>query len=159
MALFLVQHGKSLPKEKDPDRGLSRQGIEETRAMAGVAQKQNVQVSRIIHSGKKRALQTAEIFMKTLEPEDGIAKSPGLAPLDDVTVFAAKISAEENIMVVGHLPFMERLASYLVSGSPEKTRVVKFQNSGIVCMDTEIDSQSFFICWALFPIINNESMK
>jgi phosphohistidine phosphatase len=64
MALFLVQHGKSLPKEKDPDRGLSRQGIEETRAMAGVAQKQNVQVSRIIHSGKKRALQTAEIFMK-----------------------------------------------------------------------------------------------
>ena len=54
MALFLVQHGKSLPKEKDPDRGLSRQGIEETRAMAGVAQKQNVQVLRIIHSGKKR---------------------------------------------------------------------------------------------------------
>ena len=158
MALFLVQHGKSLPKEKDPDRGLSRQGIEETRAMAVLAQKQNVQVSRIIHSGKKRALQTAEIFMKTLEPEDGIAKKPGLAPLDDVTVFAAKISAEENIMVVGHLPFMERLASYLVSGSTE-TQVVKFQNSGVVCLDTEIDSQSFFIRWALFPIINNESMK
>jgi phosphohistidine phosphatase len=56
------------------------------------------------------------------------------------------------------LPFMERLASYLVSGSPE-TQVVKFQNSGIVCLDTEIDSQSFFIHWALFPIINNESLK
>jgi len=61
-------------------------------------------------------------------------------------------------MVVGHLPFMERLVSYLVSGSPE-TQVVKFQNSGIVCLDTEIDSQSFFIRWALFPIINNESLE
>ena len=53
MALFLVQHGKSLPKEEDPDRGLSRQGIEETKAVAEMAAEQNVQVSRIIHSGKK----------------------------------------------------------------------------------------------------------
>jgi len=153
MALFLVQHGKSLPKEKDPDRGLSRQGIEETRAMAGVAQKQNVQVLRIIHSGKKRALQTAEIFMKTLEPEDGIAKSPGLAPLDDVTVFAAKISAEENIMVVGHLPFMERMASYLVTGSID-TPLFRFQNSGIVCLDKDPDSESWVIKWTLMPNIS-----
>ena len=153
MALFLVQHGKSLPKEKDPDRGLTKQGIEETRAMAGMAAEQNVQVSRIIHSGKKRALQTAEIFMKILEPEAGITKGPGLAPLDDVTTFTSTVSCDENIMVVGHLPFMERLVSYLVAGSPE-TLVVKFQNSGIVCLDTESDGQSFFVRWTLFPRID-----
>ena len=150
MALFLVQHGKSLPKEKDPDRGLTKQGIEETRAMAGMAAEQNVQVSRIIHSGKKRALQTAEIFMEILEPEVGIAKGPGLAPLDDVSAMTSKIKTEENIMVVGHLPFMERLVSFLITGSPE-TLVVRFQNSGIVCLDTEGDDQSFSIRWTLFP--------
>ncbi len=150
MALFLVQHGKSLPKEKDPDRGLSKQGIEETRAVAAMAAEQNVQVSCIIHSGKKRALQTAEIFMEIMEPEAGIAKGSGLAPLDDVTTFTSKIDTEDNIMVVGHLPFMERLVSYLVAGSPE-ILVVKFQNSGIVCLDTESDSQPFFIRWTLFP--------
>ena len=149
MALFLVQHGKSLSKEEDPDRGLSRQGIEETRAVAQMAAEQNVQVSRIIHSGKKRALQTAEIFMKILEPEVGIAKGPGLAPLDDVTTFASTVNIEENIMLVGHLPFMERLVSHLVTGSPG-ILVVKFQNSGIVCLDTESDSRLIFIRWTIF---------
>ena len=150
MPLFLVQHGKSLPKEEDPERGLSRQGIEETRAVAEMAAEQNIQVFRIIHSGKKRALQTAEIFTKVLEPEAGIAKGPGLAPMDDVTTFISTVNAEENTMVVGHLPFMERLVSYLVAGSSE-TQVVKFQNSGIVCLDSETDTNSFFIRWTLFP--------
>jgi len=149
MALFLVQHGKSLPKEEDPDRGLSRQGIEETRAMAEMAFEQFVQVSRIIHSGKKRALQTAEIFMKALEPEAGIIKGAGLAPLDDVTQFASSLKNEENIMVVGHLSFMGRFVSYLVTGSPERP-VIKFQNSSINCLDTEDVSEPWFIRWALF---------
>ena len=85
MALFLVQHGKSLPKDKDPDQGLSKEGFTETETMAALAAEKNVQVMRIIHSGKKRALQTAEIFVKALEPEAGMTKGAGLAPLDDVT--------------------------------------------------------------------------
>jgi phosphohistidine phosphatase len=53
MALFLVQHGKSLPKEEDPDRGLSKVGMEETRTVAELAADQNIQVSRLL---KDRAL-------------------------------------------------------------------------------------------------------
>ncbi|MFC1837724.1 phosphohistidine phosphatase SixA [Thermodesulfobacteriota bacterium] len=150
MSILLVQHGKSQPKEEDPGQGLSKQGIEETRALAEEAVAQNVQVSRIIHSGKKRALQTAEIYMEFLEPVGGIAKGPGLAPLDDVTSIASMFNTEENLMIVGHLPFMERLVSHLVAGSSESV-LVKFQNSGIVCLDTEDDGQSFFIRWTLFP--------
>jgi phosphohistidine phosphatase len=70
--------------------------------------------------------------------------------MDDVTTFILTVNAEENTMVVGHLPFMERLVSHLVAGSPE-TFVVRFQNSGIVCLDTEIDTDLFFIRWTLFP--------
>jgi len=150
MALFLVQHGKSLPKEKDPDQGLSKEGLTETQAMADSALENNVQVMRILHSGKKRALQTAEIFTKALEPEAGIIKTTGLAPLDDVSVFAATLDNEENIMVVGHLPFMERLVSYLVNGSQEKP-VIKFRNSGIICLDTEDPAEPWFIRWAQYP--------
>jgi len=150
MALFLVQHGKSMPKEKDPDQGLSKEGLTETQAMAEMAVENNIQVMRIIHSGKKRALQTAEIFMKALEPEAGIIKGPGLAPLDDVSVFASTLDNSENLMVVGHLPFMEKLVSHLVNGSLERP-VVKFQNSGIICLDTEDASESWFIRWAYYP--------
>ena len=150
MALFLVQHGKSLPKEKDPDRGLSKEGFAETQKMAALAAENYIQIMRIIHSGKKRALQTAEIFVKALEPEAGIVKGPGLAPMDDVSIFASTVNSEENIMVVGHLPFMEKLVSFLVAGSQEKP-VIKFQNSSIICLDTEDASEPWFIRWAQFP--------
>lgn len=150
MALFLVQHGKSLPKEKDPDQGLSKEGLAETQAMASLAADNNLQVRRIVHSGKKRALQTAEIFLRALEPENGMSKGAGMAPLDDVAAFAATLTNEENIMVVGHLPFMERLVSFLVTGAADKA-VLKFQNSGIVCLDTEDAADPWFIRWALFP--------
>ncbi len=36
MALYLVQHGRSLPKEKDPEQGLSGEGIAEVERIAGV---------------------------------------------------------------------------------------------------------------------------
>ncbi|MBW2465835.1 MAG: phosphohistidine phosphatase SixA [Deltaproteobacteria bacterium] len=150
MALFLVQHGVSLPKEEDPNRSLSPEGIKETEAVAAIAAAQNIHVSRIIHSGKKRALQTAEIFLRALEPEDGITKGAGLAPMDDVAAFATTLDNDENIMLVGHLPFMERLVSYLTAGTPDQ-RIIRFQNSGIICLETEDAPESWFISWALYP--------
>ena len=52
MALFLVQHGKSLPKELDPDQGLSDEGFAETKRIAEVAKGYGINVMRILHSGK-----------------------------------------------------------------------------------------------------------
>jgi phosphohistidine phosphatase len=152
MALFLVQHGKSLPKERDPEQGLSKEGISEVEQIAKAAKGYDVYVSRIIHSGKKRARQTAEIFASLLEPGDGVQESVGLSPLDDVSVFAAKINSEDSVMLVGHLPFMERLTSYLITGSTDKP-VFKFQNGGIVCIDADPDSRSWFVRWSLMPRI------
>jgi phosphohistidine phosphatase len=37
MAVYLVQHGKSLPKDIDPERSLSDEGISEVGLIAGVA--------------------------------------------------------------------------------------------------------------------------
>jgi len=151
MALLLVQHGKSLPKDKDPANGLSEEGISEVERIAGIAKKYGVNVSRIMHSGKKRALQTAEIFAEALEPDEGIQEIEGINPLDDVHVFADKIEISDNLMLVGHLPFMERLTSYLITGSIEKP-VFKFQNGGILCMDKDLD-KGWLIKWSLMPDI------
>lgn len=152
MALFLVQHGKSLSKDKDPKKGLSEEGIAETERIAKVAKGYGVHVLRITHSGKTRARQTAEIFASALEPEGGVEESKGLNPLDDITAFADKIEGTENCMLVGHLPFMERITAYLITGSIEKT-VFKFQNSGIVCLDKDPDTMSWVIKWTLVPNI------
>ena len=152
MALYLVQHGRSLPKDVDPEQGLSDQGIAETKRIAEVARDYQVNVSNIKQSGKKRARQTAEIFAAALNPAGGVEEVSGLKPLDDVTDFAASLDAAANHMLVGHLPFMERMASYLVTGSAEKP-IFKFQNSGIVCLEKDPDSGSWVIVWTLMPKI------
>jgi len=152
MALLLVQHGKSLPKDKDPAKGLSEEGISEVKHIAGIAKKGGVNVTRIMHSGKKRALQTAEIFASALKPDGGIQEIEGIKPLDGVAAFADKIEISDNLMLVGHLPFMERLTSYLITGSIEKL-VFKFQNGGILCMDKDPETKAWLIKWALMPDI------
>ena len=151
MALYLVQHGKNLSKDVDPDKGLSDQGIEEIDCMAAVARDHGVPVSAVKHSGKKRARQTAERFAEALEPENGVEALEGLGALDDVT--RVQVKSDADVMLVGPLPFMERLTAHLVAGDPEKAPVFRFQNGGVVCLDRGPEKKKWFIKWALVPHI------
>ena len=156
MALFLVQHGISATKDIDPEKGLSDFGREETSRIALVAKGYKIPVQKIVHSGKKRAEQTARIFHETLALEIPMKKISGIKPMDDARIFAATIELEGNLMVVGHMPFMEGLVSFLTTGS-ENCRVFKFQNSGIVCLDMESGEDNeadWFIKWTLNPNIS-----
>ncbi len=150
MPLYLVQHGKSLSKELDPEKGLSREGRGDVERIAQVAREYGVAVARIRHSGKKRARETAEIFGAALGPKDGVEAASGLNPLDAVKSVAENLRSTDNMMFVGHLPFMEKLVSFLITGSAD-TKVFKFQNGGIVCLDQEPETSAWMITWALMP--------
>ena len=152
MALFLVQNGKSLSKGVDPDQGLSKEGIAKVEWIVTVAKEYSIKVSQIDYNTKIRARQTVEIFASVLKPSGGIHKKSGLKPLDDATAIAYNIESQDAIMLIGHLPFMERLTAYLITGSVEKT-VFKFQNSGISCLDKDPDTLSWAIKWTLMPNI------
>lgn len=152
MALYLVQHGKALPKELDPDPGLSDQGIADVRRIAEVARGYGVRVTKILHSGKKRAAQTAGLMGASLQPAKGIDAAEGLQPLDAVAPWADVVRPEEDLMLVGHLPFMERLTSFLVVGNEQRV-IFKFQNGGIVSLDRNDASSPWYIKWTLMPHI------
>lgn len=155
MALYLVQHGISAAKEIDPERGLTDQGRTETERIAQVAGGYGINVGRIVHSGKKRAAQTASIYHDVLSLKTPPETVPGLNPLDDVRGFTKGITADANLMVVGHMPFMQRLVAYLVAGSAE-LKIYQFQNSGIVCLDADEQADGrldWFIKWTLNPNI------
>ena len=153
MALYLVQHGKSLAKDIDPHQGLSEEGIQDVKRIAEVAKGYQVAVSIIAHSGKKRARQTAELFAAALLPDSEPVERTGMKPLDDVAAFSAELDPTQNAMLVGHLPFMARLTSYLITGLQEPP-IFKFQNGGIVCLDYIIDTQAWVIKWTLMPHID-----
>lgn len=152
MAIYLVQHGRNLPKEQDPEKGLSAQGMADVQRIAQVAASYGVRVARIIHSGKQRALQTAESMAAALKPEKGVQAVEGIDPLDDAIAFANTLDLSHDIMIVGHLPFLEKLAAYLVTGQ-DQSPVFQMQNGGIVCLDSYRDTRQVVVKWALMPDI------
>lgn len=156
MALFLAQHGISGSREIDPQRGLTAEGIIETERIANVAQGYGVRVEKIVHSGKRRAEQTASIFHQTLSVSSPLEAVDGIDPLDSVQSFARTIMPDSSLMVVGHMPFMQRLVSFLTTGD-EDIMVYQFQNSGLVCLDTVTGKDGradWFIRWTLNPNIS-----
>ena len=150
MAIFLVQHGLSLPKGEDPERGLSEAGIADVERIAEVAKGYNVPAATIFHSGKTRARQTADIFASALKPEGGVVETAGLNPMDDVEAFSKRLTPGDNAMYVGHLPFMEKLTAFLITGVATRP-VFQFQNGGIVCLDAYGDQGGWVIKWTLMP--------
>ena len=155
MAIFLVQHGISAPGETDSQKILTQKGEEQTRLIAGVAKNYGIFPEKFIHSGKTRAAQTAGIFHESLNKNAAMEAWQGLGPMDDVRAFAEKLTPELHLMAVGHLPFMERLISFLTAGT-ENIRVFKCQNSGIICLDAEPSEdggQDWFVKWSLSPMI------
>lgn len=150
MALYLVQHGACFPKERDPQRGLTPEGRADVERIASVAAGYGVRPARILHSGKHRAQQTAELIAAHLAPPCGVDARSGIDPLDDVEAVARDVDPLAGVMLVGHLPFIERLAALLVTGDAERP-AFRFQNGGIVCLDLHPDTGTWVIHWALMP--------
>jgi phosphohistidine phosphatase len=150
MPLYLVRHGEAHSEIVDPNRSLTEAGKATVDAMAQLAVAFNVPVARILHSGKTRARQTAEIFSSHLKPALGMAEIKALNPYDDVTTIVPELDPALNTVMVGHLPFMERLVSYLVTGSQEWS-IVRFQTAGMVCLDRTEPNGPWHIKWALMP--------
>ena len=149
MNLYLVQHGEAKPKTEDPTRPLSERGAELVRKIAAWSGHAQLSVEEIRHSGKKRAEQTAALLAESLKPTGGVIAISGIDPQDDVNPIANAIDAEKQaIMLVGHLPFLSRLASRLVIGDPDKP-LLQFHNAGIVCLSR--DEKQWLISWSVVP--------
>lgn len=150
MKLYLVQHARAAPTDIDPDRSLTKEGLRDIRKVAEFIKPLNLHVEYLWHSRKKRAEQTADVLAETLKADKGLAARDGLAPNDDVTALASELdSTIEDIAIVGHLPFLGKLASLLLAGS-ESADTVAFKNGGIVCL-TRSDENQWHIDWMVTP--------
>jgi phosphohistidine phosphatase len=117
--------------------------------VADKAAEAGISVSQIRHSGKLRARQTAEILARSLKPSRGVVPVPGLQPNDDVDVWAEDLKYEkDNLMLVGHLPFMGRLAGLLVAGRTG-ANAVKFGPATAVCFSRE--GSHWHVQWVISP--------
>lgn len=149
MNLYLVQHGEAKTKAEDPERALTESGAEVVERMAAWAAAVTIEVDQVCHSGKRRAQQTAEILADAVAPSEGVVPVSGIKPNDDVAPWADMLAKENrSVMLVGHLPFLSRLASLLLLGDPT-IQAIRFRNTGIVYLIREEDRWS--VEWIATP--------
>jgi phosphohistidine phosphatase len=152
MRLYLIQHGEATPEDVNPSRPLTPKGSQELNKIASFLAQLDLGPISIRHSGKLRARQTAEIISAPLGPGYQVRQSENLSPNDPVRNLIEEIKRmTADLMIVGHLPFLGKLASTLLTGS-ESTNPVAFRQGGVVCLQRKED-QTWQVVWMVTPDI------
>lgn len=150
MLLYLVQHGQAKPKAENADRPLTDEGRREVESvMLLMMQFGAVSASRVLHSGKLRAAETARIIATKLDAES--EEVDGLAPNDDPAIWERRLAeADRDTLLVGHMPHLSRLTSRLLCGDAE-AGIVEFANGGVVCLHR--DDAHWAVRWSIPPAL------
>jgi len=144
-----MRHGEAIGVAENIRQPLSETGREQVNLIANFLLANNVSISYIFHSEKLRAQQTAEELAKKLSPEK-IAILAGLLPDDDVGILAQSCQAwDQDTLLVGHLPFMNYLASLLLTNQ-KSNLCCNFDNAAIICLE-KIGQFQWCLSWFITP--------
>ena len=150
MKLYFVQHAKAASKQVDPQRPLTEEGRRDVQKVVAFIKPLKLCLDCLWHSGKRRADETAELLAEVIEVKKAKIARDGLGPNDDVTVLRNELAfSQQDIMIVGHLPFLSKLVSFLLAWS-ESADTVAFKNGGIVCLN-RAETNQWQIDWIVTP--------
>ena len=138
--LFLLRHAKSKHGEEyatDAERPLAKRGKRDAKRMGKAAQERGWVPALIISSPAKRARQTATRFAKAAGYELEIQHTASIymegtgGILDAIQAAGAEV---DSVMVVGHNPDLETLASWLTKEE------VNLKTATLACIDLPVDA-------------------
>jgi len=154
MELYLMQHGPNLPKDQDPQEGLSPDGARVVEATALALARLGARPGLMISSPKARARQSAALVAAalgydtvkiTISDQVKAMSEPG-----DTLQFLAGLAGLGPLMVVGHLPNLAKVAGAVLA--PCGTAQVDFQQGGVACLEVnELPSGQGRLLWYLPP--------
>jgi len=149
--LILVRHGKTKSTEEDPTRPLSTEGMAQAERMASWLADLNPEIDEVWHSGKPRAQQTAYVIATRLGLKPSVVRGvSGMKPNDDPEPLVDDMETEtKSLVIVAHLPFLERVASSLLAGDGNRVRL-RFANAGAVVLARVAGS------WQLVALLSPE---
>jgi len=159
--IYLIQHAESVSEREDPSRPLSDEGKVTMEKVAALAARMKIKPDLICHSEKLRARQTAEILARHLGLSDRVEEKQGLGPMDEVAPVAEWFKEEATkglagLAIVGHLPFLDKLASLLVTGS-QTLNVVCFQNGAIAKLVPATDGARYAVQWVITKQLSEQA--
>ena len=160
MNLFILRHGIAVEPgtagfENDADRPLVPKGERRLRAAAAAMRKMELSYDVICSSPLVRARQTAEIVAEELKLQKRLKITDALAPGGSMKNLVRQLSdwkpLPENVLIVGHEPYLSRLISLLISGEDHTTVAMK---KGSLCKLETVDLRPGLcarLIWLLTP--------
>ncbi len=154
MEIYLMQHGPALPKEQDPDEGLSPTGEARIHASGKALKRLGVSFDVILSSPKKRSKQTAAIVAKEVgfPPEKILEteKVKAMTPPEETIKALTEYAGNKGILIAGHLPSVAEVASFLLTEGSKA--LVEFERGGCCRIDVEdLPTHSGHLRWYLTP--------
>jgi len=154
MEIYLMQHGPALPKEQDPDEGLSPEGEARIHAAGKALRKMGIGFDVILSSPKKRSKQTAAIIAEEVgfPPEHIVEtdKVKAMTPPEETIKALSEYAGNRRILIAGHLPSVAEVASFLLTEGSKAT--IEFETGGCCRIDVEeLPTHSGHLRWYLIP--------
>jgi phosphohistidine phosphatase len=124
MNLYMLRHGIAVDKPKwkgsDSDRPLTKEGIRKMKKGAKGIRRLGVHFDWILTSPFRRAYDTAKIVAKELKLKKRLKITQMLATDGDPKALVRHLGRHfrswESVLIVGHEPYLGRLAGVLVTG-------------------------------------------
>jgi len=144
MNIFILRHGIAVEPgtpafENDSERPLTPKGERQLRKTAAAMKKMDLRFDLILSSPFERAKQTAKIVADDLKLKKLLKFSRELQPDGSVKNLFRQLNdlkpAPENILLVGHEPYLSRFISLLVSGG--ENVAIDFKKGGLCKLEVE----------------------
>ena len=164
MNLYILRHGKAVERgtpefKTDAARPLTPKGRRQLVQIAGTMENLDLRLDLILSSPFVRARQTAEVVAKRLKLKKRLTFSDELVPDGNPKALIRELNelkpASENVLIVGHEPYLSRLIARLISG--DENVDIDFKKGGLCKLES--DWLRFSRCAALAWLLTPKQMK
>ena len=120
MELYVARHARAADESRGGERPLTDAGKDDARRMGRALAAAGVRVAAVWHSRKLRSRETADLLAGAVGSGAELRERTDLEPLSDPSGVLDAVREEEGpVLLVGHLPHVERLASLLLTGDDD----------------------------------------
>ena len=164
MKIHVLRHGiavnrNDLDVENDAERPLTPKGKRQLRQVAAAMKKMGLRFDLVLSSPYLRARQTAEIVADSLKLKKQLKFLDALAPDGSLKNLIGQLNeskpAPENVLLVGHEPYLSCLISLLTTGGMDLA--MDFKKGGLCKL--EIEKLSHGRCATLVWLLTPRQMK